>query len=259
MFRPCIDLRGGAVVQIVGSTLRDGPDADITELVNFVSERSSAWYAEQYRADNLTGGHVIMLGPGNEGAARAALTAWPGGMQVGGGITGTNAPEWIAAGASHVVVTSWLFDGAAFVPDRLDELVAAIGRERLVLDLSCRWLDGAYRVVTDRWQTFTDLAVNRDTLERLADSCAEFLVHGVDVEGLAQGIDTALVALLAEFSPIPSTYAGGARSLDDLHLVHESSDGRVDLTIGSALDVFGGSGVTYAECVAFNRTHSPAR
>ena len=136
---------------------------------------------------------------------------------------------------------------------------AAIGRERLVLDLSCRWLDGAYHVVTDRWQTFTDLAVNRDTLERLADSCAEFLVHGVDVEGRAQGIDPALVALLAEFSPIPSTYAGGARSLDDLRLVHESSDGRVDLTIGSALDVFGGSGVTYAECVAFNRTHSPAR
>ena len=253
MFRPCIDLRGGAVVQIVGATLRDEPSGDRAEQVNFVSDRDSASYALQYRADDLAGGHVIMLGPGNETAARAALAAWPGGMQVGGGITGTNAPEWLEAGASHVIVTSWLFEGGHLSSGRLDALVAAVGRDRLVIDLSCRSLDGQYRVVTDRWQTFTDLAVDRGTLEDLAGSCAEFLVHGVDVEGLAQGIDRELVALLADASPIPATYAGGARSLDDLRDVHDSSNGRVDLTIGSALDIFGGTGVAYADCVAFNR------
>lgn len=255
MFRPCIDLRAGQVVQIVGSTLRDDPADAAVEHVNFVSERDSAWYAAQYRSDDLRGGHVIMLGPGNEPAARAALAAWPGGMQVGGGITRTNAQAWLDAGASHVIVTSWLFEGPELATDRLDALVRAVGRERLVIDLSCRWRHGDYWVVTDRWQTFTTLRVNADTLERLGESCAEFLVHGVDVEGLAQGVDLALVALLAEHSRIPATYAGGARGLDDLRLVHDSSSGRVDLTIGSALDLFGGTGVAYADCVAFNRAH----
>lgn len=255
MFRPCIDLRSGSVVQIVGSTLRDDPDGGAAERVNFTSNLGSAWYAERYRHDGLTGGHVIMLGPGNEPAAMAALAAWPGGLQVGGGITVTNAPEWLDAGASHVVVTSWLFDGVALAADRLVQLVDEVGRDHLVIDLSCRRLDGEYRVVTNRWQTFSELVMNRDTLHRLADSCAEFLVHGVDVEGLGQGLDLDLVTLLSESSPIPATYAGGARSLDDLHHVHDTSDGRVDLTIGSALDIFGGTGVAYADCVAFNRAH----
>jgi phosphoribosylformimino-5-aminoimidazole carboxamide ribotide isomerase len=252
VFRPCIDLRGGRVVQIVGGTLRDDLQS---EQVNFVSERDPAFYAGQYRADDVVGGHVIMLGPGNEHAARSALAAWPGGMQIGGGITGTNAREWLDAGASHVIVTSWLFEGSVFDLDRLEALAADVGRDHVVVDLSCRTRDGAYWVVSDRWQTFTDLRVDATTLQWLGEHCAEFLVHGVDVEGLAQGIDLELVTLLAEHSPIPATYAGGARSLDDLRLVHEAGDGRVDLTIGSALDIFGGHGVTYAECVAFNRTH----
>ena len=260
MFRPCIDLRGGRVVQIVGGTLNDDPDGGAGERVNFTTARSSASYAEQYGSDGLVGGHVIMLGPGNEDAARTALAAWPGGMQIGGGINGTNAREWLDAGAAHVIVTSWLFEGATFDVERLSQLVRAVGADRVVIDLSCRRRDGAYWVVTDRWQTFTDLELNQEILKRLADSCAEFLVHGVDVEGLAQGIDLDLVTLLAESSPIPSTYAGGAQSIDDLRVVSDVSDGRVDLTIGSALDIFGGTGVTYAECVAFNRANGqPSR
>jgi phosphoribosylformimino-5-aminoimidazole carboxamide ribotide isomerase len=255
VFRPCIDLRNGRVVQIVGGTLADDPAAAAGERVNFVSDRYSSWYAALYRGDDLRGGHVIKLGPGNDDAARAALAAWPGGMQIGGGIDDTNAAGWLDAGASHVIVTSWLFDGPAFVPDRLARMLELVGRERLVLDLSCRWRDGAYWVVTDRWQTFTSMRVDAATLAELAGSCAEFLVHGVDVEGLAQGIDLDLVGLLAGSCPIPCTYAGGARSLDDLRTVHAISDGRVDLTIGSALDIFGGTGVAYADCVEFN--HNP--
>jgi len=253
VFRPCIDLREGRVVQIVGATLSDDPAGRDAEQVNFVSDRDAASYAAQYRADDLRGGHVIMLGPGNEPAAKEALAVWPGGMQVGGGIDTANAETWLSAGASHVIVTSFLFDGPQFVADRLAALVDAIGSDKLVLDLSCRWRDGAYWVVTDRWQTFTELCVDGDTIGRLAGSCAEFLVHGVDVEGRAQGIDLRLVTLLADASPIPCTYAGGARSLDDLRLVDEAGGGKIDLTIGSALDIFGGTGVRYTDCVAFNR------
>ena len=255
MFRPCIDLRGGRVVQIVGSTLSDDPAAAASEQVNFVSDRDAASYAAQYRDDRLPGGHVIMLGPGNERAAMEALAAWPAGMQVGGGINSANAEVWLSAGASHVIITSYLFNGPNFAPDRLAELNDAVGPDNVVIDLSCRWRDGAYWVVTDRWQTFTSLRVDDETLNSLAASCAEFLVHGVDVEGRAEGIDLQLVELLAESSVIPCTYAGGARSLDDLQLVHDASRGQVDLTIGSALDIFGGTGVRYADCVAFNRSH----
>jgi len=253
VFRPCIDLRGGRVVQIVGGTLTDEPAAARTVTTNFVSERPADWYASLYRDDGLTGGHVIMLGPGNDTAAATALAAWPGGMQVGGGITAANAAIWLEAGATHVIVTSWLFVDGSFSHQRLDEVVAEIGRERLVIDLSCRWRNGAYWVVTDRWQRFSDVRVDASTLRDLSANCHEFLVHGVDVEGLSQGIDLSLVQLLAANSPIPTTYAGGARSLADLRTVHELSDGRVDLTIGSALDIFGGTGVRYADCVAFNR------
>jgi phosphoribosylformimino-5-aminoimidazole carboxamide ribotide isomerase len=248
VFRPCIDLRDGRVVQIVGGSI--GPDDQ--PQVHHVSERPAAWFAERYRRDGLFGGHVVMLGPGNEAAAREALAAHPGGLQVGGGVTATSATDWLDAGASHVIVTSWLFVDGRFVPERLAELVRVVGVDRLVIDLSCRRRDHAYWVVTDRWQTFTELCVDPDTLARLAASCAEFLVHGVDVEGLAQGVDLELVGLLAEHSPIPVTYAGGARSLDDLRTVTEVSGGRVDLTIGTALDLFGGTGVTYADCLAFN-------
>jgi phosphoribosylformimino-5-aminoimidazole carboxamide ribotide isomerase len=260
MFRPCIDLRGGKVVQIVGSTMTDAPVSGIPESTdpvstNHVSDRAAAWFAEQYRRDDLTGGHVIMLGPGNEEAASSALATWPMGMQVGGGISADNAPRWIDAGASHVIMTSWLFVDGAVSHRRLAAAVDAVGRDRLVIDLSCRWRDGRYWVVTERWQRFTSLPVNADTLGALAESCSEFLVHGVDVEGLQQGINLDLVQLLADGSPIACTYAGGATSVADLQVVHDMSSGRVDLTVGSALDIFGGAGVRYADCVEFNRAH----
>jgi len=251
MFRPCIDLHNGQVKQIVGGTLTDDGGGLKT---NFVSERSSAWYAELYRKDGLKGGHVIQLGTGNEQAAREALAAYPGGLQIGGGIHADNALDFLEAGASHVIVTSWIFEGPILRRDHLDALTETVGPDRLVLDLSCRLRDGSYYVVTNRWQTFTDLVLSKSVLDDLASYCDEFLVHGVDVEGLCAGVDLDLVKKLADWSPVPVTCAGGARSLDDLHLVHEASEGKVDLTIGSAHDVFGGKGITYQSAVAFNKS-----
>jgi phosphoribosylformimino-5-aminoimidazole carboxamide ribotide isomerase len=254
MFRPCIDLHEGQVKQIVGATLGDDPAQVRT---NFVSERSSVWYAELYQRDGLRGGHVIMLGPGNEAAARAALRSYPGGLQIGGGITAETAGTYLDEGASHVIVTSWVFRDGRLDWDRLRALVARIGKEKLVLDLSCRAGGGEeYFVVTDRWQKFTELTISRETLQGLASSCAEFLVHAVDVEGLCRGIDGRLVEMLGRWSPIPTTYAGGAHSLADLEEVTRVGEGRIDLTIGSALDIFGGTGVRYEEAVAWNRRQS---
>lgn len=249
-FRPCIDLRGGRVVQIVGSSLRDDDAAG--PLTNFETEQSSASYARMYQADGLTGGHVISLGPGNEAAALAALEAFPGGMQVGGGISPANALRYLDTGASHVIVTSYVFREGQVDLARLERLRQVVGRERLVLDLSCRQRDDQFWVVTDRWQRFTSVPVNPETLAWLADYCAEFLVHGVDVEGKRAGIEAELVELLGDHSPLPVTYAGGAKSLADLDRVNELGRGRVDLTIGSALDIFGGE-VPYQAVVAWQR------
>src|SRR6266404_6001835 len=174
MFRPCIDLHEGKVKQIVGGTLGDGPSGLRT---NFVSDRSSVYYAELYRRDGLAGGHVIMLGPGNEEAGRAALRAYPGGLQIGGGINLENAAGYLGNGASHVIVTSWVFQGGKVDWDRLNGLVKAIGKERLVLDLSCRRRGENYFVVTDRWQKFTEVVLNEASLNQLARWCAEFLIH----------------------------------------------------------------------------------
>jgi phosphoribosylformimino-5-aminoimidazole carboxamide ribotide isomerase len=248
-FRPCIDLRNGRVVQIVGGTLSDSAAGVVT---NFETDRSPAEFARRYRADVLPGGHVIALGPGNHAAALEALRAYPGGLQMGGGITPETAAAYLDAGASHVIVTSYVMRDGHVDRERLHELVAAVGRERLVLDLSCRKRAGAYWVVTDRWQRFTDVAVTAETLADLARSCAEFLVHGVDVEGHRQGVELELIELLGAHSPIPVTYAGGARSIADLELVKAHGGGRVDLTIGSALDIFGGD-LPYAEVVAWQR------
>ena len=234
--------------QIVGGTL-----GDKGLKTNFVSDRGAAWYADLYRRDDLRGGHIIMLGQGNEAAAREALAAFPGGMHVGGGINSENAQSWLDAGASHVIVTSWIFRDGRLDRARLAELVASVGKEHLVLDLSCRKRGDEYVVMMDRWQTYTDLLVNAETLRDLSKSCAEFLVHAVDVEGLCRGIDGELVEKLAEWSPIPVTYAGGASSLSDLEETTRLGKGRVDLTIGSALDIFGGSGVKYTDVVAFNK------
>jgi phosphoribosylformimino-5-aminoimidazole carboxamide ribotide isomerase len=250
VFRPCIDLHEGRVKQIVGGSLSDSGAGLRT---NFVSERPAKWFAELYRKDDLRGGHVIMLGPGNEAAAREALSAWPGGLQIGGGVNAENARGWLEAGASHVIITSWVFREGRLDWERLRGLVSKIGKAQLVLDLSCRKREGEYFVVTDRWQKFTDMKVNRETLETLAKYCNEFLIHAVDVEGLCEGVDAELVKDLGEWTPIPTTYAGGARAIEDLKLVDDLSGGKVDLTIGSALDIFGGSGVKYEEAVAYNQ------
>jgi phosphoribosylformimino-5-aminoimidazole carboxamide ribotide isomerase len=251
MFRPCIDLHDGKVKQIVGGTLTSAP-GDLR--TNFISEHPARWFAELYRRDNLSGGHVIMLGPGNEAAALDALSAFPGGMHAGGGINPDNAARFLEAGASHVIVTSWIFRDGELDEARLSKLSDTVGKNRLVLDLSCRKRDGEYWVVTDRWQKFTAMKVEPATLERLAASCDEFLVHAADVEGLCRGVDFELARNLAKWSPIPATYAGGANSLRELEEITRISGGRIHLTIGSALDIFGGTGVRYDDVVRFNRT-----
>ena len=248
MFRPCIDLHEGKVKQIVGGTL-----GDAGLRTNFVSEKPAAWFAGLYQRDQLTGGHVIMLGPGNEDAARSALAAYPKGLQIGGGVNAQNARAWLDAGASHVIVTSWVFREGRVDWARLEELVKLIGKDHLVLDLSCRRRGEDYFVVTDRWQKFTELVVNQPTLTKFASFCSEFLIHAVDVEGLCRGIDAELVAKLGQWSSIPTTYAGGANSLADLEQVTKLGGEKIHLTIGSALDIFGGSGVKYEDCVRFNR------
>jgi len=254
-FRPCIDLHEGQVKQIVGGTL----DSDSEELrTNFVSERPPRWYAERYAEDELRGGHVIKLGPGNDEAAAEALAAFPGGLQVGGGIRADNAAKWLERGASHVIATSFLFDSdGRFLESNLDKLVTEVGRERLVIDLSCRRDGDGWRVAMNRWQTLTELPLSSASLDNLSSSCAEFLIHAADVEGKCEGVDRELVSLLGSWANTPVTYAGGARHLDDFRLVDEVGRGRVDLTIGSALDIFGGDGARYADCVAFHRGEIP--
>jgi phosphoribosylformimino-5-aminoimidazole carboxamide ribotide isomerase len=194
-----------------------------------------------------------MLGPGNEAEARTALAAYPGGLQIGGGVNVDNARSWLDAGASHVIVTSWVFREGHVDWTRLNQLVELIGKDRLVLDLSCRRRGENYFVVTDHWQKFTEVALGSHSLRDFAQHCAEFLIHAVDVEGLSRGIDRDLVRKLADWSPLATTYAGGANSMADLEEVTRLGKDRIDLTIGSALDIFGGTGVRYADVVAFNR------
>lgn len=250
-FRPCIDLRNGKVVQIVGGTLSDSEATEVA--VNFESEKSPSDFADMYRRDGLDGGHVIALGPGNREAALEALRAYPGGMQYGGGVDIENAGDYLRAGASQVIVTSYVFREGRIDFGRLVGLSEAIGPHRLVLDLSCRARDGAYWIVTDRWQKFTATRLDGAVLSQLSEYCSEYLVHGVDVEGRMSGIERDLVAMLGAESPLPTTYAGGARSLRDLDLVDRIGGGRVDLTIGSALDIFGGE-VAYADVLAWQAT-----
>jgi len=236
-FRPCIDLKNGKVVQIVGGTLSDDDSQTVT---NFESEKSPCYFAELYAKHQLRGGHVIALGPDNQDAAKQALQAYPGGLHFGGGVNLENASQWLDNGASHVIVTSYVFYEGKLDLTRLEKLVKEVGKQHLVLDLSCRSTERGYIVVTDRWQKFTDFVVNAETLAQLAEYCDEYLVHGVDVEGLQSGIEDELVELLGQYSPLPVTYAGGARSLEDLNRVYQLGKAKVDLTIGSALDIFGG-------------------
>ncbi|XP_024515495.1 1-(5-phosphoribosyl)-5-[(5-phosphoribosylamino)methylideneamino] imidazole-4-carboxamide isomerase, chloroplastic [Selaginella moellendorffii] len=251
-FRPCIDIHNGKVKQIVGSTLLDSSQSSL--VVNFESEKSAAEFAGMYRRDDLPGGHVIMLGGDSLSlkAALAALEAYPGGLQIGGGVNLGNAKSYLDAGASHVIVTSFVFKDGKVDTERLQQLVRLVGRKRLVLDLSCRKKDGVYMVVTDRWQKFSDLPITEETLAGLAQSADEFLVHGVDVEGKRLGIDEELVKILGQWSPIPVTYAGGVTSLEDLDLIRNAGRGVVDVTVGSALDIFGGN-VSYSDVLSWHR------
>jgi phosphoribosylformimino-5-aminoimidazole carboxamide ribotide isomerase len=255
-FRPCIDIHQGRVKQIVGGTLKDSEDGEAsseTPETNFETETSSAEFAEMYRRDGIRGGHVIMLSrdDATTEAAMRAVSAFPGGLQVGGGVTAETAAPLLDAGASHVIVTSYVFRDGAVDRDRLRKLVDAVGKDRVVLDLSCRKRGDDYFVVTDRWQKWTDLKVDAATMADLAAACDEFLVHGVDVEGMKLGIDEELVRRLGEHSPIPVTYAGGARSIADLELVRRAGNAMVDVTVGSALDCFGGA-LPYDDVVAWH-------
>ncbi|GJE84388.1 phosphoribosylformimino-5-aminoimidazole carboxamide ribotide isomerase [Phanerochaete sordida] len=249
LFKPCIDLHDGQVKQIVGGTLSDAPESLKT---NFVATKPPAYYAELYKQHGLEGGHVIMLGKGNTEAAKQALAAWPGGLQVGGGITDQNCLEWIEAGASKVIVTSFLFPDGKFSAERLEKVSRLVGKERLVIDVSCRRRDDRWFVAMDKWQRITEMEVCKESLDMLSNYCSEFLIHAADVEGLCQGIDEDLVEKLGEWVTIPATYAGGAKSVGDLELVDILSDGKVDLTYGSSLDIFGGSLVKFDELVAYN-------
>lgn len=247
-FRPCIDLHNGSVKQIVGGTLTDD-GADLR--TNFVADHPAEWFATKYRQDGLRGGHVIKLGPGNDAAARAALAAYPGGLQIGGGITPENAEEWLSFGASHVIVTSVLFDSEGrFRRSVLRELVDRVGSEHIVLDLSCRRTRDGWVVAMNRWQTLTELSVTPATLSMLAGSCDEFLIHAADVEGKCSGIDRELVSMLGSWRGCPMTYAGGIATIADFDLIESLSGGTIDATVGSALDLFGGNGVRYDELIS---------
>ncbi len=235
-FRPCIDIHNGKVKQIIGSTLND----DENPVENFVSVKPPAFYAELFKSDNLKGGHVIMLGKGNEQAALCTLREYPGGLQIGGGINADNALFYLNNGASHVIVTSYIFSDGLLDYQKLQNIVKIIGRERLVIDLSCRKKNAEYYVVTDRWQKYTDFKLNKDNLFYIQKYCAELLIHGVDVEGKCLGIDDELVDILSNYAEIPVTYAGGISSLIDLEKISCTGNKKINATIGSALDIFGG-------------------
>ncbi len=244
-FRPCIDIHNGKVKQIVGSSIRDqGDQAE----ENFVSEKDAAYFAKLYQKDGITGGHIILLNGKDsvyyEAAklqALSALNAYPGGLQIGGGITDENARVFLDEGASHVIVTSYVFRDGMISYENLQKLQQAVGKEHIVLDLSCRRKEDGYYIVTDRWQKFTNEKVTEELLERLAEYCDEFLVHGVDKEGKAGGIEEPLVEQMAKFHGRPVTYAGGIRSFSDLEHICSLGGAHLNVTIGSALDLFGGS------------------
>lgn len=243
-FRPCIDIHNGKVKQIVGGSLRDEGDQ---ARENFVSEQDASWFARFYKKDSIKGGHIILLNSADSpyyestrNQALEALSAYPGGFQIGGGITDENATDYLKAGASHVIVTSFVFRDGKLHRENLGRLERAVGKEHLVLDLSCRKKDGAYYIVTDRWQRFTDTVLDTNVLEELASHCDEFLIHAVDVEGKASGIETELAAMLGKWQKIPVTYAGGVGCFSDLRQLRRCGQNHLDVTIGSALDLFGG-------------------
>ena len=244
-FRPCIDIHNGAVKQIVGGSLKDAGNAAVE---NYISRQDADYYATMYKKDGLTGGHIILLNPkqsefyeATKAQAIKALGAYPGGLQIGGGINADNAAEFIEAGASHVIVTSYVFRDGYIDYDRLKLLTQKVGKEHIVLDLSCKKYEAGYRIVTDRWQKMTDTCVTPALLDELSGYCDEYLIHAVDVEGKCHGIETELVRQLAQYDGLPLTYAGGVGSFDDLAQLKELGMSKINVTIGSALDLFGGS------------------
>ena len=248
-FRPCIDLHEGKVKQIVGSSLDEQGQSLQT---NFVASQSPAYFAELYRRDSLSGGHVIMLGPGNEDAAIEALAAYPQGLQIGGGISPENARFWLQRGAAKLIVTSYVFPGHDFSLPRLRELSELIGPDRLVLDLSCRPQGEHYYVACNRWQNLSSLRLDADSFAELAQYCSEFLVHAVEVEGKQAGIDSCLLETLARHCSLPLTYAGGIASMQDIEKIEKAGKGRIDFTVGSTLDIFGGKLLKYEDLKVFN-------
>ncbi len=243
-FRPCIDIHNGQVKQIVGGSLCDeGDRAD----ENFVSRQNGDFFAKLYKNNGLKGGHIILLNPQSSDyyeadvrQAELALKEYPGGLQIGGGINADNAGRFIDMGASHVIATSYVFRDGEINYDNLRSLVNAVGREHLVLDLSCRKRDGEYYIVTDRWQKYTNVKIDNEILDTLSEYCDEYLVHAVDVEGKASGIEKGVADMLGRWGKIPMTYAGGVASFDDLRALRDLGRDRIDVTIGSALDIFGG-------------------
>jgi len=253
-FRPCIDIHNGKVKQIVGGSLRDLQD---NAEENFVSGQDAAFYADFYKKSGITGGHIILLNPESsryygetKAQALSALRAYPGGLQVGGGIREDNALEYLESGASHVIVTSYVFQNGKIEYGNLEKLVRKAGKSQIVLDVSCRRRDGAYYIVTDRWQKDTDVKLSEETLERLSLYCDEFLVHAVDVEGMANGNEEEVAAILGNWGKIPVTYAGGVRDFSDLEKLKKLGKNKVNVTIGSALDLFGGN-MKWEEVVSF--------
>jgi len=253
-FKPCIDIHNGKVKQIVGSSLLDQSNQ---AKENFVSEQEADYYAALYKKDNLKGGHIILLNPIDSDyyeldciQARKALEEYPQGLQIGGGITDKNAICFLEQGASHVIVTSFVFKDGRIHYDNLNKLVRVTGRDKLVLDLSCRKKNGNYYIVTDRWQKFTDVLITKETLDNLSEYCNEFLVHAVDVEGKASGIEKELAGFLGSWKGIPITYAGGVGSFEDLKCLRELGNKKLDVTIGSALDLFGGP-MRYSEVLDY--------
>lgn len=244
-FRPCIDIHNGSVKQIVGGSLRDENNQAVD---NFISDKDASFYGDLYKKHGLSGGHIIILNPaGSEfyeadlRQAKLALKAFEGGLQIGGGINADNAKSFLDMGASHVIVTSYVFKNGEINEENLKKIVKAVGKSQLVLDLSCRRRDGEYYIVTDRWQKFTEVKLCEKTVEYLSEYCDEFLIHAVDAEGKAKGIEEQIAAIMGDFCKIPSTYAGGISSLGDIEALKKAGKGKIDFTVGSALDLFGGS------------------
>ena len=244
-FRPCIDIHNGSVKQIIGGSLTDSGNQAVD---NFISGQNAAFYAKKYREDGLSGGHIILLNPkGTEfyeadvRQAKSALEEYPGGMQIGGGMDEGNAEKFLAMGASHIIVTSYVFRDGMIYMERLKRMASLLGKEHLVLDLSCRYAGDDYYIVTDRWQKVTKVKMNRQTLEMLAEFCDEFLIHAVDVEGKASGVEKEVVRRLGERRVLPVTYAGGIHSLEDIDWIREAGNGFIDFTVGTALNLFGGT------------------